>query len=423
MKRTTFKTIFYLKRQKENAKGEVPIYMRVTVKGDRAEVCIQRYTLADNWNQKTGRTKARGTQATLLNEYLQQCENRVYEVQKELEHICRDVTAAAIKARYNGADPDKRFLLKEFDTFITKKAELVGKEITQATIQKYRMCFSHLKDYLKREHQGKDIAMSSLTFEVIDGFDHYLRTEKNQQQNTAVKCMGTLKGFIRYAENNEWINRNPFGKYRGKLKPVDRGFLTMEELNAIKDHSFEVDRLQQVADAFLFCSFTGLAYSDVKELTPAHLVRANDGSWMITKKRKKTHRQLSIPLLATAVQLVEKYRKNPCRKMNRVFPVLSNQKMNAYLKEVGDLCGITKEISSHLARHTFATTIALANNMPIEVLSPILGHSTIPMTQHYARMNTARMKAEMEKLDKVLNGGKTADAERLKSLTTVFDLN
>jgi integrase len=364
MKRSTFKIMLYLKRQNKNAKGEMPIYMRVTVTGGRAEICLQRYVHPDNWVQKIGRSKARSTPASLLNEYLQQCENRVYEVQKELEHIGRDVTASAIKARYNGADPDKRFLLKEFDAFITKKAELVGKEITHATIQKYRMCFSHLKDYLKREYQEKDIALSSLTFEVIDGFDHYLRTEKNQHQNTAVKTMRTFKGFIRYAENNEWINRNPFGKYRGKLKPVDRGFLTMEELSGIKDYEFKLDRLQQVADAFLFCCFTGLAYSDIKELRPSHLIQAADGSWMITKKRKKTNRQLSIPLLATAVQLVEKYRKNPCRKMNRVFPILSNQKMNAYLKEVGDLCGITKEISSHLARHTFATTVALANNMP-----------------------------------------------------------
>ncbi|MFH1161018.1 MAG: site-specific integrase, partial [bacterium] len=285
MKRTTFKIMLYLKRQKLNATGEVPIYMRVTVKGERAEICLQRFTLPANWDQRTGRSKSRGPQAALLNEYLQQCENRVYEVQKELEHIGRDVTAAAIKVRYNGADPDKRFLLHEFDVYLTRKAELVGKEIAHVTIQKYRMCLSHLKEYIKQELHEKDLAMSSLTFEMIDGFDHFLRTDKNQQSNTAVKTMRTLKSFIRHAEANEWINRNPFGKYRGKLIPVDRGFLTMEELNAIMDHTFKVDRLQQVADVFVFCCFTGLAYSDVKELTPAHLVKAADGSWMITKKR------------------------------------------------------------------------------------------------------------------------------------------
>jgi len=423
MKRNTFKIMLYLKRQKLNAQGEVPIYMRVTVRGERAEICLQRFVLPDHWIQQTGRTKARSLQANLLNEYLQQCENRVYEVQKELEHIGRDVTAAAIKARYNGADPDKRFLLQEFDAYLTRKAELVGKEITHATIQKYRMCLSHLNEYVKQELHEKDIAMSSVTFEMIDGFDHFLRTDKNQQSNTAVKTMRTLKSFIRYAEDNEWINRNPFGKYRGKLKPVDRGFLTMEEVNAILKHSFKMDRLQQVADVFVFCCFTGLAYSDVKELTPAHLVQSDDGSWMITKKRRKTHSQLSIPLLATAQQLVEKYKKHPCRKENRVFPVVTNQKMNAYLKEVGDLCGIAKEISSHLARHTFATTIALSHEVPIEVVSKLLGHSTIAMTQHYARMNTTRIKMEMAKLDHLLQGDPTTDQKPLQALLVDVNLN
>ncbi|MFA5814262.1 MAG: site-specific integrase, partial [Bacteroidales bacterium] len=166
------------------------------------------------------------------------------------------------------------------------------------------------------------------------------------------------------------------------------------KLNLITDYTFKVDRLQQVAD----------------------------GSWQVSKKRKKTKRQLSIPLLKPAQSLVEKYQKHPCRKLNRIFPVLSNQKMNAYLKEVGDLCGITKEISSHLARHTFATTVALANNMPIEVLSHLLGHSTIPMTQLYARMNTSRLTAEMKKLDLVLDGSKEIDPEPMKALLN-FNLN
>ncbi|TSA37708.1 MAG: site-specific integrase [Porphyromonadaceae bacterium] len=419
MKRATFKVMFYLKRQKVDANGEVPIFMRVTVNGIRAEIAIQRMIRPKEWDQAKGRSTSRSVKATQLNDYLQQCQNRVYEVQKELEHIDRDVTAASIKARYNGADPDKKYFLQELDGFINKKAELVGKEITKPTIQKYRMCYTHLQSFLKQEYKEKDIAMSGFTYEVLTGFDHFLRAVKNQQPNTAVKTMRTLKGFIQFAENNEWINRNPFDKIKMSLKPVDRGYLTIEELNLITDCTFKVERLQQVADVFIFCCYTGLAYSDVKELTPGHLIKLADGSWQVSKKRRKTKRQLSIPLLKTAQSLVEKYQKHPCRKLNRIFPVLSNQKMNAYLKEVGDLCGITKEISSHLARHTFATTVALANNMPIEVLSQILGHSTIPMTQHYARMNTSRLTAEMKKLDLVLDGTNNVDPEPMKALWNV----
>jgi len=422
MKRATFKIMLYLKRQKENTSGEVPIYMRVTVNGLRAEIAIQRMIRPKEWDQTKGRSISRSVTANQLNDYLQQSENRVYEVQKELEHIGRDVTAAAIKARYNGADPDKKYLLQEFDAFINKKAELVGKEITHPTIQKYRMCYTHLQSFLKAEYREKDIAMSGFTHEVLTGFHHFLRAVKNQQPNTAVKTMRTLKGFIRNAENNEWINRNPFDKIKMSLKPVDRGFLTMEELNQITKHTFSIDRLQQVADVFVFCCYTGLAYSDVKELTPRHLIQLTDGSWQVSKKRKKTNRQLSIPLLNVAQTLVEKYKNHPCRFVNRIFPVLSNQKMNAYLKEVGDLCGIKQEISSHLARHTFATTVALANNVPIEVVSRLLGHSTIPMTQVYARMNTSRLTAEMKKLDLVLDGSKKIDPEPMKALL-IFNLN
>lgn len=415
MKRVTFKVMFYLKRQKIDANGEVPIYMRVTVNGIRAEIAMQRMIRAKEWDQAKGHSSGRSVKATTLNQYLQQSESRVYEVQKELEHIGREVTAGAIKARYNGADPDKKNLLKEFDVFIGKKAELVGKEITSSTIQKYRMVYSHMQTFLKLEYKEKDIALSGFTYEVLDGFHHFLRASMNQQQNTAVKTMRTLKGFIHYAENNEWINRNPFNKIKLSLKPVDRGYLTIEELNSIIGYRFKVERLQQVADVFIFCCYTGLAYSDVKELTPDHLIKLVDGSWQVSKKRKKTKKQLTIPLLHPAQSLVEKYQNHPCRKTDRIFPVLSNQKMNAYLKEVGDLCGITKEVSSHLARHTFATTVALANNVPMEVVSHLLGHSNIPMTQVYARMNTARLTAEMKKLDLVLDGTKKNDQEPMKS--------
>jgi len=220
-------------------------------------------------------------------------------------------------------------------------------------------------------------------------YDFFLRSERKCANNSAVKNMKNFGKIIRICIANRWSNADPFLNYKHTMKKVDRVYLTTDELQEIADKKFATDRLSQVKDIFLFCCFTGLAFADVKRLQSRDIVKGVDGEQWITIKRQKTDTQSKIPLLSTAIIILQRYADHPiCQSNGRILPVLSNQKMNAYLKEIADLCGIIKPITFHIARHTFATTVTLLNGVPIESVSKMLGHTNIRMTQQIKAMTT-----------------------------------
>lgn len=227
-------------------------------------------------------------------------------------------------------------------------------------------------------------------------YDFFLRSERKCANNSAVKNMKNFGKIIRICIANRWLNTNPFLNYKHTMKKVDRVYLTSEELQEIADKKFATDRLSQVKEIFLFCCFTGLAFADVKRLQSRDIVKGVDGEQRITIKRQKTDTQSKIPLLPTAIKLIKRYADHPlCETTGKVFPVLSNQKMNAYLKEIADVCGINKQITFHIARHTFATTVTLLNGVSIESVSKMLGHTNIRITQHYAKILDIKVGADM----------------------------
>jgi site-specific recombinase XerD len=232
----------------------------------------------------------------------------------------------------------------------------------------------------------------------VKDFEFYLKTKRKCGHNTATKYLKNFKKITRIAIANGWLKADPFSNIKFRLDEVDMDFLDEEELNILMDKELKFERLQQVKDIYLFCCFTGLAFVDVKSLVYED-IEDRQGKLWIKKRRQKTKNWCHIPLLGPAVQLIDKYRDHPkCQKTGQVFPVLSNQKMNAYLKEIADLCGIGKNLSTHTARHTFATTVTLSNQISIEVVSKMLGHSSINMTKKYARVVDDLINKDMQKI-------------------------
>src|SRR5690606_18608365 len=267
------------------------------------------------------------------------------------------------------------------------------------TAERYRTAKKHVEDYIQSNYHVKDLNVKDINHKFISGFEYYLKTTRKCSHNTAIKYITNFKKIIRIAYANDWISKDPFLHWKAKLKIVDREFLTKTEIKRIYEKKFPADRLNQVKDIFIFSCFTGLAYADVKKLTKKDVVIGIDSQNWIKTKRTKTDTRSNIPILAIPQEIINKYEASQeSRDTDLLLPVLSNQKMNAYLKEIADLCGISKNLTFHLARHTFATTVTLTNGVPIESVSKMLGHKSLRTTQHYAKILDKKVSDDMNAL-------------------------
>lgn len=220
-----------------------------------------------------------------------------------------------------------------------------------------------------------------------------------------MKYLRNFKKIVLIALKNEWIARDPFARYQMSLKEVKKEYLTKEEIQALYNREFEMERLEHVRDIFLFCCYTGLAYADVKKLTPENISKGLDGEYWIFVDRTKTGSSSNVPLLPIASEIMKKYKEHPMVvNSGNILPVISNQKMNAYLKELATLCKINKNITFHMARHTFATTVTLSNGVSIETVGSMLGHKNLKTTQIYAKVVQEKVSQDMKKLKDTLSG-------------------
>ncbi len=293
-------------------------------------------------------------------------------------------------------------LLELFKKHNEDVKSLIGITKTKATYQKYAVTFKRVSDFIKKKYSLSDIPLTAINHMFISDFETYLMVDCKCNSNTTAKFTQFLKRIISIARNNGWIFHDPFANYRPQLTKVDRGYLTEEELKAIATKEITLPRLEQVRDIFIFSCYTGLAYIDVFNLKENNIRTSFDGNLWIMTKRQKTNVNSNIPLLEVPKMILEKYKgKLP---EGKILPVLSNQKMNAYLKEIGDLCGINKQLTFHLARHTFATTITLAKGVPIETVSKMLGHTSLKTTQIYARITDNKISQDMNILASKLKG-------------------
>lgn len=395
--KTNFSLLFYMKKQKNYQAGAAPIYMRITVNGKRSEVTTGRECPPERWNAAAGRVNGTKEEIRAFNAYLDDLTQKVYEAHRQLSEANVIITADTIKNKLTGKEEKPRLLIEIFKQHNDQMATLVEKgSYSKGTLTCFETALRHTQDFIKWKYKVSDYDVRQVDHTFISDYDYFLRSQCGCQNNTAVKNMKNFGKIIRKCEASGWITASPFLNYKHTMKRVDRVFLTTDELQSIIDKTFATDRLTQVRDIFVFCCFTGLAFVDVKKLQHNRVVKGVDGAKWIQVNRQKTNTPAKIPLLPVPLMLIEKYSDHPqCVIRGKIFPVLSNQKMNAYLKEIIDLCGIDKNVTFHTARHTFATTVTLLNGVPIETVSKMLGHTNLRITQHYAKMLDEKVGADM----------------------------
>jgi len=396
-----FKLYVYLKQPKDKEISQYPIYIRITVDGKRAEISTKREAEPSKWNKKAGRMTGNSEKVNQLNAFLDRLVAKIYAYQNDLVQNNIPLTADAIKNKFTGKAEKSRMLVTIYEQHNKDMARLVGTEYSPATLNRYQTSLKHVVEFMQWKYGISDINIKMLNHEFITDLNFYLRSERKCNNNSAMKYIRNFKKIVLQCVSNDWLSKDPFSKFKIKVKEVERAFLSEEELQAIHEKEFTAERLNQVKDIFLFSCYTGLAFIDAKNLTQENIVIGIDGNYWIHTHRKKTDTASHIPLLPPAMEIIEKYKGySKALNENVLLPVLSNQKMNAYLKEIADCCEIKKDLTFHIARHTFATTVTLSNGIPLESVSKMLGHKNMRTTQHYAKILDKKVSQDMSALFK-----------------------
>jgi len=404
---STFRVMFYLKKSKAS-NGKAPIYARTTVDKKRAEISVKQSVDEKLWNADQGMGKGNRDEIRSLNIFLEQFRSMIVSRYQEMLVQKKIITAEAIKNSFQVTGVEEFTLCKLMEYHNTN---LKG-SLSWGTMKNYFTTQKYLQNFMKKRYNITDIYLSELTFKFITEFEMFLRNHKpidhqrRLSNNGVMKHIERLRKMISMAERMEWIEKDPFAKYKLKFEKVGREFLTKEELDRLENHKFQIDRLDWVRDLFVFICYTGLAYIDVMQLKQSNVSVGIDGEYWLVTSRQKTSNPVRVPLLPKAWEIIEKYKNHPRSVAeDTLLPVISNQRLNAYLKEIADLCGITKDLTFHLARHTFATTVTLTNGVPIESVSKMLGHSSITTTQVYAKGIEQKLSEDMKALRRKLAGG------------------
>lgn len=396
--------LFYAKSAKITKNGLLPIYLRITINGARIELSTSRYVEKTKWNTEAGKMKGNSEEARLINTHLDTLRTKVYETENWMINNNKEINTQTFKNQLLGVEEKQRKLILIFEDHNKRMKELVGREFSINTVKKYETALSHTKEFLLSQYKIKDISIKQVDIAFINDFDFFLRNTKKCNNNSTIKYIRNFGKIIKQAYVNGWIDKDPFLNYKGKIKQADRNYLTQNELEDIINKDIRIKRLDLVRDMFIFSCFTGLAYIDVFNLTKDNLIKGIDGEFWISTHRQKTDSLSKIPILPVSESILEKYKNHQeCINKNKLLPILSNQKMNAYLKEIATICGINKELTFHIARHTFATTVTLSNGVPIETVSKMLGHSNLKTTQHYAKILDKKISEDMQLLKAKFN--------------------
>ncbi|CBK63318.1 site-specific integrase [Alistipes shahii] len=405
MKRDSFRVLFFLKKTRLLKNGEASVCMRITVNGTRVENNIRKSIDPALWSQAKETARGKSRRACDLNTYIEEARIKLYQIFCELEQQNRLVTAHLLQELFFGQEkPEEvRTLLGTMQEHNDQCRALVGTDYALITVRRYESCRRYLAELIRQRYGKEDLPLTEVNGELVRAFAFYLKTEKGCQQNTVIRYMKCLKKITNLACANDWMAKDPFLGIRFHEKEVVREFLTMDELQTIYHKEFPLERLTLVRDVFIFAAFTGLAFIDVQQLAPEHIVRDNNGNLWIRKPRQKTKNMCNIPLLDIPQEILRKYADHPtCRKKGVLLPVPCNQKMNSYLKEIADICMIRKNLTTHCARHSYATSVCLVNGVSLENVAKMLGHSNIKMTQHYARVLDSSILRDMMQVERAI---------------------
>lgn len=401
--KSMFRTLFYLRKNEVNKSGNCSIMVRITINGEKSQFSSKLQINPDLWDTTNGRVLGRSAEAISINRLLDTMRVKIDEIYYRHLNDYGYVLPEKIKNILLGIDTDKKKMLLEYFTEHNEFYLLkIGKDTSQTTHGRYELTKTRLKEFLKAEYKLSDIPIVELTPLFVEKFFLSLQNRHNCSNNTALKFIQRFRTVFNYIRSTGAdIKIDPFVSFRFKTTKVVREVLTQEEIDFIYKKEFLTERLSHVRDVFIFMCYTGLSYIDVAQLTEDNIKTAFDGHQWVMTKRQKTDVPSNIRLLEIPLEIIKRYEGK--QKDGKVFPVCSNQKMNEYLKELATICGIKKQITCHIARHTFGTTVTLANGVPIETVSKMLGHTDVRTTQIYARIVDKKLSSDMDSLAKAYN--------------------
>lgn len=398
---STFSVLFWIYIQRAKG-GEAPIYLRLSLDNKKLNISLKRKIAIDLWDSKKQRSTGFEAFDLELNEFLDQEYSRLFQYYQELRIEGKVRSLENIKKKYFGEN-EKLYSLE--DIFEYHSTTCFSK-LKPNTKRLYGTSQNYIRKFIKKEFDRKDFYLQELDYNFVLKFENYLRSvkpkhyQKNLQHNAVMKHIQRLKKMISLAYRIEWIEKNPFLNFQSTLEPREREFLSSEDLRKIEQKNLELERLERVRDLFVFSCYTGISYGDLNLLKPDNLTTGVNGKLWIVTRRMKNGNSVKVPLLRIAVSIIEKYKNDvSCQVNDSLLPVISNQKVNQYLKEIATACEVKKHVTFHLARHTFATTVALSNGMPIETVSKILGHKKLSTTQIYAKVVERKLSDDMELLE------------------------
>jgi site-specific recombinase XerD len=399
-----FKLLFLLKKGRISKKGTLPIFARVTIDGKRIEWSLQKTCEPSKWNQDKGRANGTKTETLQLNSFLNTIQGAILEVQNEYALRKKQLDISAFRSRFIDKNEKQiQTLLQIYQDHNDQFEKLTIAQYSWGTFKKFKSALYSLKKFIQWKYKKPDVNLNEINHQFIKDYEFYLKAIQGMQHNSAMGNIKKLKKIVRHCVANDWITNDPFRSYRITTQETFRNFLLMGELENLISKEISISRLDQVRDIFVFSCYTGLSYSDVIDLKASDICIGIDGEKWIFTKRKKTNTLSRIPLLAIAIGLLSKYSNHPeAVSAGKLFPPISNQRLNGYLKEISVICGINKDLTFHCARHTFATTVTLTNGVPIETVSKMLGHRSLRTTQLYAKILDSKISEDMKELKKKL---------------------
>jgi integrase/recombinase XerD len=401
----TFSILFWINTSR-TPNGNAKLFVRITVNGKRANIGLNRDVPVDLWDVNAKKVMGNSKNAKEINKHIDLVRAKLYNIYQELDYKNELITSKLLKARFLGED-DASKSLQEILAYHNRKIE---NTLSKGTIRNFGITEKYINKFLNQRLQTSDVFLKSLNYKFISDFETFL-TEyyptghpKAMSHNTVMKHIQRLRKIVTLAYHLEWIEKDPFIRWKTTFEKTNREFLSANELSNLETYNFKLDRLDRVRDLFVFSCYTGISYADIIKLTPLNISFGINGEKWILTKRQKTKTPIKIPILEKAQDILNKYEEHPITQITgTLLPVITNEKLNLYLKEVADAVGITKNLTFHMARHTFATTVTLSNGVPIETVSKLLGHTKIATTQIYAKVLDNKISEDIMNLQKKLN--------------------
>lgn len=370
--------LFVISPTKINQKGLCPLNCRITLNKERKQFTTGLFVNPIHWENKLQKVNTHDANYKFINTQIKQIQIKINNIALVFQLQGTDYTLDNIYNKYTGVEIKKKeYVLSYYKQYLSKIRKLVALEIKDNTYNKFVYVGNHLEAFLKWKFKKTDLPLQELNLQFLDDFDYYLKTEKKHEQITINKTIQRLRAPIKQAISEGYLDRDPFILHKSKTVRKTVIFLSTEELKTLEKAVLQQKRLSTIQDLFIFCCYTGLAYNEMVNLKKENIQIGFDGINWIQMKREKTQRQISIPILPKAQEIIEKH-STDC---NRIFPPISNQKFNSYLKEISTITGIEKRLTHHTARKTFASTVLLYNDVPMEIVSELLGHSNMVITQ------------------------------------------